>query len=116
MISALLFSKLKAELVKDAVDLVDDGKTLLVNGKVLAIVVYGDAIENFHRITTELQADIYAKVKDEAMKVSNFVEVEAKKIEAKVEEVAKEIEAEVEEVVEKVEVESRADPEKDATK
>ena len=101
-ISGEIFAKLKADLEKDLVELVDGGKTLLINGKVLIVHTYGDAVERFHTLTELAKADLYGKIKADAAQFSKAIEVAVDKVEEKVEVVAEEVKVKAKKTDEKI--------------
>lgn len=100
-----LYHQLKKELSNDLVELIDNGKKIIVNGQHVVVDHIGEAIEMFHKLGEESKKDILAKVKKEALKFCKEVLVAADvvvdKVEEKVVEVAKEIVEAVEQVEEK---------------
>ena len=81
-ISHELFTRLKADLDKDLVELTDGGRTLLINGKSLAIHLWGEVAERFHLLTKEAKDELYAKIKAEALKLSNEAKAKIDAIDA----------------------------------
>jgi 2C-methyl-D-erythritol 2,4-cyclodiphosphate synthase len=81
-ISHELFTRLKADMDKDLVELTDGGKTLLINGKSLAIHLWGEVAERFHLLTKEAKDELYAKIKAEAVKLSNEAKAKIDAIDA----------------------------------
>jgi hypothetical protein len=81
-ISHELFTRLKADLDKDLVELTDGGKTILINGKSLAIHLWGEVAERFHLLTKEAKDELYAKIKAEALKISNEAKAKIDAIDA----------------------------------
>ena len=81
-ISHELFTRLKADMDKDLVELTDGGRTLLVNGKSLAVHLWGEVAERFHLLTKEAKDELYAKIKAEAVKLSNEAKAKIDAIDA----------------------------------
>ena len=102
-VSRELITRLEKEFKNDTVEVLDFGRTLLINGKNLAIHEFGAAVEMFHRLTEEAKNELFAKVHKVALTLSNEVESIPKAVDTTVNKAAVQVEIKVEEVVAPVE-------------